>query len=310
MYIVIGDTYAGSMQGYGQKRKSATGFQFVGDGKYAASIMKPPQSKAKGYKPKCLMGLPWRVAFALIDELGLILRNDIIWFKPNHMPSSAKDRLTQTYEHIFHFVKAKQYYYNLDAIREPHAQIDRRTKKGLRRVTYDGKLSVLGESHSSWLGQQNPGDVLTKHDLAVGRVGNFSYTDPLHTKAYNIKGKNPGDVVSDFWSINTKPFPEAHFAVYPEAVCIRPIKASCPDRVCVKCGLPKENHPRWCPSCNCDQPEYMPGVVLDPLCGSGTTLAVAKKLGRNYIGIDINENYCEMARRRLSTIPERLDTFF
>jgi len=106
IYIVIGDTYAGSMQGYGQKRKSPTGFQFIGDGFYAASVMKPPQLKAKGYKPKCLMGIPWRLAFALIDRLELILRNDIIWHKPNAQPSSVKDRLTQTYEHIFHFVKA------------------------------------------------------------------------------------------------------------------------------------------------------------------------------------------------------------
>lgn len=98
-------------------------------------------------------------------------------------------------------------------------------------------------------------------------------------------------------------------AVYPEDICIRPIKASCPEQVCVKCGLPKESHPPWCPSCKCDRPEYMPGVVLDPMCGSGTTLVAAKKLGRQWIGIDINPAYCEMAKRRLSAIPEKLTKF-
>jgi len=97
---------------------------------------------------------------------------------------------------------------------------------------------------------------------------------------------------------------------YPEDICIRPIKASCPEQVCVKCGLPKESHPGWCPSCKCEKPEYMPGVVLDPMCGSGTTLVVAKKLGRQFIGIDINPAYVEMAKRRLSALPEKLDKFF
>ncbi|MGQ9507712.1 MAG: DNA-methyltransferase, partial [Candidatus Bathycorpusculaceae bacterium] len=134
---------------------------------------------------------------------------------------------------------------------------------------YGGLYSKEGK-HAHPLGK-NPGDVvLTKHDLAVNRVGAFSYTDPLHTKAYNLKGKNPGD----YYSVCTKPFRGAHFAVYPEEICIKPILSSCPKD----------------------------GVVLDPMCGSGTTLAVAKKLGRKYIGIDINPKYVEIAIKRLSKI--------
>ncbi len=117
-YLNLGDTYAGSLCGYGAKSKSETGFQDVTRGFYAASSARPPMANA-GLKAKCLVGIPWRVALALIDD-GWILRNDIIWHKPNGLPSSVKDRLTNTFEHIFHFVKSKKYYYNLDAIRVPH----------------------------------------------------------------------------------------------------------------------------------------------------------------------------------------------
>lgn len=423
MYIVMGDTYAGSHCGKGDR----TLFQNYRRTKVAGNLYdKPsPQAKAIDYKPKCLMGIPWRVAFALIED-GWILRNDIIWHKPNAMPSSVKDRLTQTYEHIFHFVKARRYYYDLDAIREPHKTAFapfnlrvRDVKRGKGGISAFGKLKASKEEvenyvypesgrmrklirrlceiakqirgQSSYKGKntdlqgwkeacsnakayrdalkileqkekltgeerkflqdytqnhlghplgknpgdvtservranlehfvprgsgghyayggldskegkhkhpsgKNPGDVtLTKHDLAINRVGNFRYTDPLHVKAYNIKGRNPGD----YWNICTKPFKGAHFAVYPEQICEKPIKASCPELVCSKCGLPKVSHPRWCPSCNCNNPTNETGIVLDPMCGSGTTLAVAKKLGRKYIGIDLNPKYVDIAIKRL-----------
>ena len=402
MYIVLGDTYSGSHCGRGDK----TLFQNYRRVKVAGNLYeKPsPQAKAADYKPKCLMGIPWRVAFSLIED-DWILRNDIVWHKPNAMPSSVKDRLTQTYEHIFHFVKSRKYYYDLDAIREvpkslrpsgnkarkPSLQPNGRSHvgrcfpwipfknsqdpllgKNLVNVTservkaniehfapkgsgghyaYGGLDSKEGKhnhpsgknpgdvfqtSKEPYVGNnphrmrlkkeqylaldtsrpmdlshpkgKNPGDVvLTKHDLAVNRVGNLSYTDPLHVKAYNTRGKNPGDVIKwvnvpgqarqgnfghggthgnrfnhlegknpgDFWDICTKPFKGAHFAVYPEEICIKPILSSCP---------PNE------------------GIVLDPMCGSGTTLAVAKKLGRRYIGIEINPNYVDIATKRLLRI--------
>jgi len=365
LYIVLGDTYAGSHCGRGDK----TLFQNYRRVKVAGNLYeKPsPQAKATDYKPKCLIGIPWRVAFSLIED-DWILRNDIIWHKPNAMPSSVKDRLTQTYEHIFHFVKSRKYYYDLDAVREaskslhpsgnkarkPSLQPNGRSHvgrcipwipfqnpkhflldKNLGNVTSErvkaniehfapkgsgghyacGGLDSKEGKHNHPLGKnpgdvfqttkepyvgnnphrmrlkkeqylaldssrpmdlshpkgKNPGDVvLIKHDLAVNRVGNLSYTDPLHVKAYNIKGKNPGD----YWDVCTKPFKGAHFAVYPEEICIKPILSSCPPN----------------------------GIVLDPMCGSGTTLAVAKKLGRGYIGIEINPNYVDIATQRLLRI--------
>ena len=254
------------------------------------------------YNEKCLVGLPYRLALALVND-GWILRNDIIWYKPNHMPESVKDRLTRSYEHIFHFVKSRKYYYNLDLIREPHTSI----KDLGRKRTNQENSKYFGIRPSGYLVQhpkgKNPGDVLnlTKHDIAVNRIGIFSYSDPLHVKAYNDKGKNPGD----FWSISTRPFKGKHFAVYPIDICLRPILSSCP-------------------------PD---GIVLDPMCGSGTTLLccelinhgmwdkfkiyvndLAKKVKWNlkWIGIDINPEYCEIARKRLEPFvtQRRLTQYF
>ncbi|MHA1852925.1 MAG: DNA methyltransferase, partial [Candidatus Heimdallarchaeaceae archaeon] len=182
-----------------------------------------------------------------------------------------------------------------------------------------------------------------------------TFLDPENydTCGYHPLGKNPGD----FWQITTKPFPEAHFAVYPEELCIKPIKSSCPRWICSKCGFIREritelqrdyqqiNEQEWqnyakrkglnpfdrkarirafmdlakrgnnykrttkgWTKCSCNAP-FVPGVVLDPFCGSGTTCVVARKLGRNYIGIDLNPDYCKMARKRLSLIPARLEVF-
>jgi len=417
MYIVLGDTYAGSHCGKGDK----TLFQNYRRTKVAGNLYeKPsPQAKAIDYKPKCLMGIPWRVAFALIED-GWILRNDIIWHKPNAMPSSVKDRLTQTYEHIFHLVKARRYYYDLDAIREPHKTAFapfnlrvRDAKRGKGGISAFGKLKaskkevekyVYPESgrmrrliqglyeiakqirgQSSYKGKnvnlqgwkeacynakayrdalkileqrekltdrerkflqdytqnhlghplgKNPGDVTSErvkanlaHFVPRGSGGHYVYggldskegkhrhplgKNPgdvtltkhdlaLHVKAYNIKGRNPGD----YLDICTKPSKGAHFAVYPEQICEKPIKACCPESVCSKCGLPSVSHPRWCPSCSCNNPTNEPGIVLDPMCGSGTTLVVAKKLGCRYIGIDINPEYVDIAIQRLLKVTPR-----
>ena len=87
---------------------------------------------------------------------------------------------------------------------------------------------------------------------------------------FNLKGKNPGD----FWEISITPFSGAHFAVYPEELCIRPIKSSCPPG----------------------------GIVFDMFAGAGTTLVVAKKLGRRFIGCDLNTEYVKLANERLGGI--------
>ena len=136
---------------------------------------------------------------------------------------------------------------------------------------YEGKFEGFGEESERFGSPRARNE--RKSDKEYGNL-----VEHHHDKDFNNPlGKNP----SDFWNITTRGFKGAHFAVYPEQLCIRPIKSSCPPN----------------------------GIVLDLMCGSGTTLVVAKKLGRKYIGIDLNPKYVEIARKRLSTVPEKLETF-
>lgn len=152
------------------------------------------------YKGKTLLGIPWRVAFAMIEE-GWLLRNEIVWAKPHGLPTPIKDRLNTTHEKIFHFVKSPKYYFDLDAIRVPTKGTYREGSKTRRFMT----------------------DTRLPHRPGVPVAGNFK-PHPL--------GKNPGDV----WTIGPETRPKkyiapgetAHFAPYPEALCERPIKAASP----------------------------------------------------------------------------------
>ena len=204
-------------------------------------------------KSKQLALLPARVAIALQED-GWILRNDICWYKPNCLPSSVKDRLTCRWEHVFHFVKQRKYYYNLDAIREPlKASTIKRVRNRVKLHERTGrpftaKSKYFGADHSQ-LGSSG--------FLSGKSLGRFKY----------LKGGNPGD----FWAIAVKPLSMSHFAVYPEELCVRPIQSSCPPG----------------------------GIVLDLFAGSGTTLVAAKKLGRKFIGCDLNRVYVRLAKERL-----------
>ena len=195
---------------------------------------------AGAFGPKNKMLVPHRVAIALQED-GWIVRNDVTWLKPNAMPQSVKDRLNTTTEQVFHLVKEPDYWYDLDAIREPHAEsTHERDKYGSR--TNDEWVKAQDDNHN-----------------ASGHSG------------MNPAGKNPGDV----FEVTTKPFPKAHFATYPPELCEKPIKATCPPN----------------------------GVVLDPFAGAGTTLLKAKELGRQYVGIELNPEYADMARARIGLSP-------
>lgn len=295
-YLNMGDTYCGSNQGYGQKRKSKTGFQYIGTGQYASSRHKTPQSqiirKEKWLQPKQLMLMPARIATALQED-GWILRNDIIYHKRNPLPSSVKDRLTNTYEHVYFFVKSKKYYYDLDSIREPHTSIKDLGRRRLDTKTPKHDLAIkqkVGKiGPSGYLVQhpfgKNPGDVVQNSIMnfqelikeVYKRLNRNAETykgknriedknarviqtfdgkkiratarnilkekkiscsaeliEYIHDHFSHPSGKNPGD----FWTITVKPFPGAHFAVYPEEICTKPILSSCPESVCKKCGKP------------------------------------------------------------------------
>ncbi len=200
------------------------------------------------YQKGKLLGMPWRVAFGLMDA-GWILRSDIIWHKPNAMPSSVKTRPTVDHEYVFFFTKSADYYYDADAIREPHVTFSEKSKmKGGRNHFFKrGSTPEKGK---------NGGD----NNLHDGRWD----------QAFHPKGRNKRSV----WSISLSKYRDAHFAVFPEKLV----------ETCVLASSPKD------------------GIVLDPFCGSGTTLAVAKRNGRQYVGIDCVQQYCDMAKKRIERL--------
>ena len=243
LWLNLGDSYAGSGGYHAEHHKNDTGFQAERNTEKGAGVT---GTKSTGnLKPKDLVGIPWRVAFALQDD-GWYLRNDIIWHKPNPMPESVTDRCTTSHEHIFLLSKSKQYYYDQDAIKEPSNEA--------------GKTISLGDK--SFSKGQSEGM-------------NREPTGNAKNDTYEVKDKrNKRDV----WKLPTQPFSDAHFAVYPPDL-IRP---------CVKAGCPED------------------GVVLDPFFGAGTTGLVAKELSRNYVGIELNEDYIEMAQDRIKEVQKEL----
>lgn len=188
---------------------------------------------------KSLLMIPERVAFALQDD-GWVLRNKIVWRKTNPMPESATDRLSAHHEYVFLLTRSPRYFFDLDAIRETPAKPDR------------GK---------SWTERRSAG-APKRHGLAGAAAAKDS------DFAANESGRNPGDV----WTISTRPYPEAHFAVFPIELPIRCIKAGC-------------------------RPG---GTVLDPFSGSGTTGEAARRLGRHYVGIDLKPDYHDLAVKRFA----------
>ena len=205
----------------------------------------------KWLQPKQMLGLPWRFAIKMQDD-GWILRNCVCWWKPNHMPSSVKDRLSNSYEYVFMFVKNRKYYFDLDSIREPHqtpvqamnqttkissemaesmnsprARIYRETKKDQQNCDFEYRDDLYNTKFDA----MSQGMRLT-HRLASARAAGRDHDTALN----HPSGKNPGDV----WRITTRPHPFAHFACFPDELAERCIKAACPQWVCNKCGQPRE----------------------------------------------------------------------
>lgn len=263
--------------------------------------MRPTSVGADGLKPKDLVGIPWRVALALQAD-GWYLRSDIIWAKPNPMPESVTDRPTKAHEYVFLLTKQPRYWYDADAVREP-AEYGRR----------------------EWSRQQYKGGDITVHHGKDG--GSVTGSNPE-------TGRNRRTV----WTIATAPFPEAHFATYPPALVEPCVLAGSSDRACSVCGaawvrqvertnvqdasakgsrfdtgktVARDGGDRtqsgeryvnittgFAPGCTCDA-DTSGSLILDPFCGSGTTGAVAVRLGRRFLGIELNPEYVAMSERRI-----------
>lgn len=227
-----------------------------------------------------LLLAPQRVAMALAAD-GWIVRNVAVWHKPNPLPQSAADRLSPTYEVVIFAAKSRRYFFDLDAIRVPHRSADRaRPQEGELHRRYQGNNTGLGRLK------------------AAGRVG-------------NARGKNPGDV----WTIPTPADRLGHQATFPEALIERPILATCPERICVQCdaawtrptriksrrtseGMLHVRRVGELSRCRCFAPSR-PGVVLDPFTGTGTTAVVARRLRRDFLGIELNPSFTKLAEDRL-----------
>lgn len=231
-WLNLGDSY---------NANQGSGFDTNRDGGHRKAAAVSP--RLRWGKPKDLVGIPWRVAFALQDD-GWWLRSDIIWAKPNPMPESVTDRPTKAHEYLFLLTKSSRYYYDADAIREPH-NVD----------WSDGRRSGQTIGHS----------VMAGHPLARGGTGQADRSTDYRAFP-NPYGRNKRSV----WTVATQPYAEAHFATFP-AKLIEP---------CILAGSREGD------------------TVLDPFMGSGTTALVARKHGRQAIGIDINADYLDLTIKR------------
>jgi site-specific DNA-methyltransferase (adenine-specific) len=226
-----------------------------------------------GAPAKSLLLGPERLVLALSKD-GWLVRNKVIWAKPNPMPSSVRDRLSLTWEVLYLLVRSGSYYFDLDAIREPH------TSRGARSAR-----PPLGK-RPDWAGPLAGSQDGLRRARQVGVPG-------------HRLGKNPGDV----WRIATRGFPGAHFATFPPELARRPILSTCPALVCSDCDLAwgpvtlRGGEPAG-PHCRLAVAPR-PGVVLDPFFGTGTVGLVAQQLGRDWLGIELKPEYVEIARERL-----------
>ena len=239
-----------------------------------------------GLKQKDLVGIPWMVAFALRAD-GWYLRQDIIWSKPNPMPESVRDRCTKAHEYLFLLAKSERYYFDQDAILEPaspntHARLaqnglaeqrgsDRvpgKTNGPMKAVARKDQVAHNGRAiQKGFASHMNHGGTGTRKlaDVGSGTKNNASFDEAMAVMPIE---RNKRSV----WTVTTQPFKEAHFATFPPAL-IEP---------CVLAGCPAG------------------GTILDPFFGAGTTGLVADRLGRDCIGIELNPEYVEMARKRIA----------
>jgi len=254
------------------------------------------------YNGKGLVGVPWRVAFELVDNQGWILRNSVIWNKLKGGMDNSKDRLGNVHETIFHFVKqAKGYYYDADAIR---------SKPRESKVVNGAIVSATGVSGVRYKRQIELSTALSDAektaafstlermlaDIGSGRASDFrmiirgqqrathSDSEKVSGRAKELRDKGfyflkyhpKGSKPSDVWDILPEDTQrrEAHFAPYPVDLCRLPLLATCPEG----------------------------GMVLDPFSGTGTTLVAARNLGRRSVGIDISRRYLELTQERCESL--------
>lgn len=262
LWLNLGDSYAGSWGAQSRPNGNDVGSTIQGGSMlHARQIAAHPKGQTHtgslkntpGLKPKDLMGIPWRVAFALQDD-GWFLRSDIIWAKPNPMPESVTDRPTRSHEYVFLLSKSARYYYDASAIREPAVAVNEHDITGPGYAA-PGQTAQKGNRKSD-----------KRRGHSRRHAGFNDRWDGMTKAEQQSMGRNKRDV----WTVATHPYPEAHFATFPEELIEPMILAGAPEG----------------------------GTILDPFAGSGTTLAVANRLGRHAIGIELNPDYLPLIEQR------------
>lgn len=246
-WLNLGDSYAGSgrgLMGDGTPSDRGDAKQGTNRGTTVGVFNKPDWG---GLAPKNLIGIPWRVAFALQDD-GWILRSDVIWHKPNTMPESVTDRPTKAHEYVFMLTRAARYWYDAEAVAETSISA--------------GEVITLGEKSFS------KGQAI---GAGIDPSGNGK------AASYEVR---PTRNRRSVWTVATEPTPFAHFATFPQKLIEPMVLAGCPAG----------------------------GIVCDPFMGSGTTALVARRLGRHFLGCDVNAEYVALANERLA-VPYTLPMF-
>jgi len=223
--------------------------------------------QCKTLKPKDLIGIPWRVAFALQTD-GWWLRSDIIWAKPNPMPESVRDRCTRSHEYVFLLTKGAKYWYDADAVREPFSTDPKENYPERARITgrgNQGAAAARGNDRGKSGGfppASHKGSTFNRGKTAIHELGRASDVP----REDSPLGRNKRSV----WTLATLPTPEAHFATFPLEL----------PELCLLAGCPEG------------------GTVLDPFAGAGTTGLACLKNGRKFLGVELNPEYVEIAHER------------
>ena len=325
LWLNLGDSYATGHSGSPSPTSTLAGNGHSGGGPKALAVAEVTRS-APDLKPKDLVGIPWRVAFALQED-GWYLRADVIWAKPNPMPESVTDRPTKAHEYVFLLTKSPRYFYDAEAVREESVAVWNAAK--------------------AWNGRQS----MTAPEIAKGADLDLQRTRGFGTHHEDVDRTNRN--ARSVWTITTKPYAGAHFATFPPELPTRCVKAGTPEAgCCAKCGAPRERvivatapdgrraemrggkayddegralmgdnmidhgtRGSWNSggqtltrettgfraSCECDA-ETVPSVVLDPFSGAATTALVARGLGRRAVGIELNPEYLAISADRLKQL--------
>lgn len=253
------------------------------------------RKEQKGLKHKDLIGIPWRVAFALQAD-GWWLRQDIIWSKPNPMPESVRDRCTRSHEYIFMLTKKSHYFYDMDAIKE--STVDGEEKKNKRSVWLVNTRGYKGAHFAVYPKKLIEPCVLagtSAHGCCSNCGAPWERAVEVGMSDYEKHGKHQG---GEFGRNDSVP---------PERQSGRQTRTANGTVPSLKAAERKMNG--WKPTCKCKDASVVPCTVLDPFTGSGTTAVVALENGRNFVGCELNPEYIELAKKRIAEeIPSTLDS--